>query len=123
MTRDCISTSIGLVPSTQLTMAVPASLESLPDNNTFDGLSTSTSPLSVISKTPNSLVEPNLFFTALIILYELYFSPSKYKTVSTKCSKTLGPAIAPSFVTCPTIKQHTFSFLHIFISLLAMSFT
>ena len=31
-------------------------------------------------------------------------SPSKESTVSTMCSSTLGPAIAPSFVTWPTMK-------------------
>ena len=28
--------------------------------------------------------------------------PSRYKTVSTICSKTRGPATSPDFVTCPT---------------------
>ena len=31
----------------------------------------------------------------------LVASLSKYRTVSTRCSSTRGPAIVPSFVTCP----------------------
>jgi hypothetical protein len=69
------------------------------DKKSADGFVTSTSPIFVISKTPISLVEPYLFFTALTILKMLCFSPSKYSTVSTICSSTLGPAIAPLFVT------------------------
>ena len=39
---------------------------------------------------------------ALINLSLECLSPSKFKTTSTRCSKSLGPAIDPSFVTCPT---------------------
>ena len=47
--------------------------------------------------------EPNLFLTLLTILYAALRSPSKYSTVSTICSSTLGPATTPSLVTWPTI--------------------
>jgi len=40
----------------------------------------------------------------LKILSSLLASPSKYKTVSTICSKILGPAIEPSLVIWPIIK-------------------
>ena len=69
-----------------------------------DGFSTSTSPSLFISNTPISFVEPKRFLTPRSILYDSYLSPSKYSTVSTICSKVRGPATAPSFVTCPTIK-------------------
>ena len=35
--------------------------------------------------------------------YSPFASPSKYSTVSTRCSSRRGPAMAPSLVTCPTI--------------------
>ena len=81
----------------------PAGLSSLSEINMSDGFTISHIPSSCISNIPISFVEPNLFFTPLNILYEKYLSPSKYKTVSTICSNTLGPAIFPSFVTCPII--------------------
>src|SRR3989454_1343957 len=59
-------------------------------------------PPSAISKTPISFVEPNRFFTARRTRYAWWRSPSKYSTVSTRCSRTRGPASAPSFVTWPT---------------------
>src|SRR5439155_1445887 len=43
--------------------------------------------------------EPNRFFTARSTRYEWWRSPSKYSTVSTRCSSTRGPARAPSLVT------------------------
>ena len=46
-----------------------------------------------------------------------------YRTVSTICSKTLGPAILPSFVTCPIIIVVIFLDLQIFIILLVISRT
>ncbi len=74
------------------------------DKNISDGFFTSVKPALFISKTPISLVEPNLFFTARKIRYIENLSPSKYNTVSTICSKTRGPASVPSLVTCPIIK-------------------
>ena len=52
----------------------------------------------------------------------MYLSPSKYKTVSTICSNSLGPAKDPSFVTCPTINVDIPIFLEIFINLEVPSF-
>ncbi|MPN38006.1 hypothetical protein SDC9_185528 [bioreactor metagenome] len=45
---------------------------------------------------------PNLFFTARTIRYAFDLSPSKERTASTICSKSFGPAIAPSLFICPT---------------------
>ena len=60
------------------------------------------SPASVISKRPTSSVLPKRFLMALMMRCEWYRSPSKYRTASTICSMSLGPASCPSFVTCPT---------------------
>ena len=46
-------------------------------------------------------VKKNIYYIVNIIFGIIFYS--KYKTVSTICSKTLGPAIFPSFVTCPII--------------------
>ena len=85
------------------TIIEPGGLSDLSDINICEGFFICTIPSCLISNIPISFVEPNLFFTPLKILYEKYLSPSKYRTVSTICSKTLGPAILPSFVTCPII--------------------
>ena len=71
----------------------------LPEISIADGFSTSFSPVSNISKTPISFVEPNRFLTALSIRNERFRSPSKYNTASTICSSTFGPAILPSLFT------------------------
>ena len=42
--------------------------------------------------------------TARSTRYGRVLSPSKYSTVSTICSMTLGPAMAPSLLTWPTMK-------------------
>ena len=76
----------------------------LPERSISEGFSTSLRPSFSMQKTPISFVEPCLFLTALKILYEVWLSPSKYNTVSTMCSKTFGPAIAPSLLTWPIIK-------------------
>ena len=47
-------------------------------------------------------MEPKRFFSARSVRYERSRSPSKLSTQSTRCSSTRGPAIDPSFVTCPT---------------------
>src|SRR5262249_19718118 len=73
--------------------------------NAADGFCTSASPRSPISKTPTSLVDPKRFFTARSTRNECAPSPSKYSTVSTRCSSTRGPASAPSLVTWP-IRMH-----------------
>ena len=73
-------------------------------------------PPCVISKIPTSLVEPKRFLKPRSILSSREESPSKYSTTSTICSKILGPAIEPSFVICPIIKIHIFSFFASLIS-------
>ena len=72
------------------------------DRNSREASGTSTSPVSRISKMPISLVLPKRFFTARKRRYSELPPPSKYSTVSTICSSTLGPARVPSLVTCPT---------------------
>ena len=104
-------------------MAEPDGLSSLSDIRIDEGFVISTIPFSCISNIPTSFVEPNLFFTPLTILYEKYLSPSMYSTVSTICSKTLGPAIFPSLVTCPIIIVVIFLDLQIFIILAVISLT
>ena len=98
-TKACTSTKIGLLPSIRQATAAPVAFLGLPESINSEGFFTSISPACCISNTPISLVEPNLFFTARSILYEANLSPSKYSTVSTICSKTLGPATCPSLVT------------------------
>jgi hypothetical protein len=66
------------------------------------GLATPFSPFSVIAKTPISLTAPKRFLTARTRRKLECVSPSKYRTVSTMCSITRGPASAPSLVTWPT---------------------
>src|SRR5439155_852641 len=76
-----------------------------------DGLVTPRRPLSVIANTPSSLTAPKRFFTARISRKLECGSPSKYRTVSTICSSTRGPAIAPSLVTCPMMNSAVPPFL------------
>jgi len=59
-------------------------------------------PLSCNRKQPTSSDAPNRFFTPRTILRSDVRSPSKCRTTSTRCSRLRGPAMAPSFVTCPT---------------------
>ncbi len=63
---------------------------------------TSARPPERISKTPQSLVEPKRFLSARSVRYVRSRSPSNCRTQSTRCSRTRGPASAPSLVTCPT---------------------
>src|SRR5438034_5319936 len=64
-------------------------------------------PSSPMAKTPISSAEPKRFLVARSKRSSWRRSPSRYSTVSTICSRTLGPAIEPSFVTCPTRKTGT----------------
>ena len=57
---------------------------------------------------PTSPVGPNLFFVLVKSLKSSSLSPSKTKTVSTKCSKVLSPAISPDLFMCPTIIKALF---------------
>ena len=87
------------VPSCVTVIHEPLTLSLWCDRNKADGLVTSFNPFSVMAKTPNSFTAPKRFFAARIILKLELGSPSKYRTVSTICSKTLGPAKVPSLVT------------------------
>jgi hypothetical protein len=71
--------------------------------NSSPGFLISSNPFPVILKSAISQVEPNLFFKLLKILTSSYLSPSKNKTVSTKCSKVFGPARFQSLFTCQII--------------------
>src|SRR3989338_8232017 len=70
--------------------------------NSSEWFSTSLIPASCISNMPASEIGPKRFLVVFKTLNKCCESPSKYKTVSTMCSKTLGPATVPSLVTCPT---------------------
>ncbi len=100
-TSAWISTSIGRVPSKITVTADPGTFFTLSCKKRADGLDTSFSPSSAISKIPTSSIAPNRFLRVRRILALANRSPSRYRTASTMCSSTLGPAIAPSFVTCP----------------------
>ena len=77
------------------TTAAPISPTSLLPN-TAEASGTPTRPSPVISKTPNSFVEPKRFFTARRMRNWCEPSPSNDSTASTMCSTTRGPAIWPS---------------------------
>ena len=72
------------------------------DRKIAEGLETPFKPFSVIANTPISLTAPKRFLNARTSLNDEPVSPSKYSTVSTMCSSTRGPAMAPSLVTWPT---------------------
>ncbi len=59
-------------------------------------------PTSLKSKHPTSSDAPKRFLIARIKRRREWRSPSNCKTTSTMCSSKRGPAIDPSFVTCPT---------------------
>ena len=101
-TSACTSTSSGRVPS-RVTITHAARRRAAPcrDRKIADGLRTSCRPCSAIANTPSSLAAPKRFLTARTTRKRLPVSPSKYSTVSTMCSSTRGPAIAPSLVTWP----------------------
>ena len=80
---------------------VPGAFCGLPESSISEGFLSSFSPRSFISKTPISLVDPKRFLPALSILNEVLRSPSKYRTQSTICSRTFGPAMLPSLLICP----------------------
>src|SRR5690625_6374528 len=54
-----------------------------------------------MANTPSSLTAPKRFLKARIKRNEEWVSPSKYNTLSTICSRILGPAKLPSLVTWP----------------------
>jgi hypothetical protein len=61
LTSACSSTRIGRVPSMLQITAEPGAFSGRSSKNSSDGFATSSSPLSFISKTPISLVEPKRF--------------------------------------------------------------
>ena len=69
ITNACTSIKIGLVPSKPAKIALPDTFFCLSDKNSLEGFTISFKPLCSISKTPISLVGPNLFFILLNILY------------------------------------------------------
>ena len=123
VTKAWTSTRIGLVPSKPAKIEVPDIFFCLSDKNKAEGFLISFSPSLNISKTPISFVGPNLFFILLKILYWRLLSPSKYKTVSTICSKTRGPAIEPSLVTCPIKIRIEFVFFAAIINSFVLALT
>ena len=104
MVLGIICRNTGLVPSITQQTLLPLMPKGRPSSSSWEGLSISCRPWVVISNMPISLVEPYRFFTARKMRYGSVLSPSKYSTVSTICSITLGPAMAPSLFTWPTIK-------------------
>ena len=72
--------------------------------NSADGSVISCRPRSSIENTQISSTPPKRFLYARTMRYSPVASPSKYSTVSTRCSSRRGPAIAPSLVTWPTMK-------------------
>jgi hypothetical protein len=101
-TRAWISTSRGRVPSSVTSTHEPGTGSLCVDRKMALGLVTPLRPLSVMANTPISLTAPKRFLMARTKRKLLWVSPSKYSTVSTMCSSTRGPAIAPSLVTWPT---------------------
>mmetsp|Transcript_21629 Transcript_21629/g.29783 ORF Transcript_21629/g.29783 Transcript_21629/m.29783 type:complete len:208 (-) Transcript_21629:206-829(-) len=104
LTRHCISAKIGRVPSIMMVTALPSrpSLRTCEDMKSSDGLDTSRRPWAVIVNTPTSETDPNLFFILRTSRKSARSIPSTYKTVSTICSRTRGPATSPDLVTWPT---------------------
>ena len=103
-TSASISTKTGRLPSMPANTTAPVTSSRRSARNSSDGLRTSARPASTISKTPISSVAPKRFFTLRRMRKWCDRSPSKYKTASTMCSKTRGPAIAPSLArTCETV--------------------
>lgn len=92
------------MPSTATVMADPMASFLRPSRNCSEGFLTSRIPDSSISKMPISLQEPKRFLEDLRNLSCWKRSPSSCKTVSTRCSRTRGPARLPSLVTWPIRK-------------------
>src|SRR2546421_662583 len=79
----------------------PGFMNSVCVRNRAEGFSTGLSPVEPISKIPSSFAGPKRFLIVRTIRCGCCRGPSKYKTVSTMCSRAFGPAIEPSFVMCP----------------------
>ena len=101
-TRAWTSAISGRLPSTVTVTQVPETGASPRDKNIPLGSLTWLIPSPVISKHPTSSVGPKRFFSERTKRSEVWRSPSKWQTTSTRCSSALGPAIEPSLVTWPT---------------------
>ena len=101
LTNASTSMSTGRVPSSAQYTQEPGMPRIRPESMIAEGFLTSCMPLASMSNTPISLVDPKRFLTARRMRNALCASPSKYRTVSTKCSSTRGPAMLPSLVTWP----------------------
>ena len=102
-TSACTSAGSGRRPSMTTVTAVPGT--GGPPNrakNNPDGSGIPTIPASRSSKQPTSSAGPKRFFTPRTMRSVECLSPSNDSTTSTRCSSTRGPAMPPSFVTCPT---------------------
>ena len=106
--KDCTSASIGRTPSIATVTAEPSGVVPRWERKSPDGSGTSRIPPAVCSKQPTSSVAPKRFLIPRSIRRLDCLSPSKFKTTSTKCSSTRGPATLPSLVTCPTSKMGIF---------------
>ena len=97
------STNTGREPTIDATTHDPGASLRRERKNRADGLAISSSPVERIAKTQISSIDPKRFLYARKMRTSPLASPSKYNTVSTRCSTMRGPAIEPSFVTWPTM--------------------
>ena len=94
-TSACTSTSSGRCPSSTGATTEPGVPGRRSARNSADGSGTLSSPASVISKRPSSSVAPKRCFTARRRRSAWWRSPSKERTVSTRCSSTAGRPASP----------------------------
>ena len=106
-TSACSSTSSGRRPSRVTVTMLPGAGAPERARKIADGLRTSRRPCSPMWKNASSPTEPKRFLVARTLRKRLEASLSKYSTVSTRCSSTRGPAMAPSLVTWPTMMTLT----------------
>ena len=106
-TSACSSTSSGRRPSRVTVTTLPGAGSPERARKIADGLRTSRRPCSLMWKNASSPTEPKRFLVARTLRKRLEASLSKYSTVSTRCSSTRGPAMAPSLVTWPTMMTLT----------------
>ena len=103
VTRAWTSARIGRRPSSTTLTQVPATGWWCRATNRPVGSVTATMPVPERSKQPTSSTGPKRFLTARTMRNRDSRSPSNWRTTSTRCSRTRGPAIEPSLVTCPTM--------------------
>src|SRR5580692_11902506 len=102
-TKACTSTKTGREPTIEATTHEPAASLRRERKKSADGFEISSNPFSRMANTQISSIDPKRFLYARRIRTSPFASPSKYSTVSTRCSTMRGPAIDPSLVTCPTM--------------------